>query len=1037
MLPPTLETCQVTQFTVNDLADNLEVTDTGVYDLWQLTNDGYPDPLASAANGGTNTVTLHDPKDKCEPAVDVAGLTEVPRAWCPPYADFLGGVYYAEAYVSDGNVTYVSDGTSLVIPIAEDTAFQFSADDQYGTGGDATAVSCTFHVHDDIPPEWTGCGTLDTSTYTKTLDLETSALLEDPSDPASSSWDWGDTSVQNVVKGLFNESLPMPQDNTNAAYMNHSAASELTQFLQTDTFLRSDGVDHFLYDSNSAYITVTDASLNTATCDITYTLVDNVAPVVECTSSTTITYSLLGCDSATWTSAGSDPLDPKKGCDHTIAYDVHEDVSLLPGFCTVFTFSNGCDAGSEVSAANLKSKTHAVSEPLTTSGYQTVVPPYIDDPSISSPTSTDQQRVRTLAQAIYDWSSNQPAEDCSTTITILDNVPPVALHGLEDNSVAYGGGATASDQCYSTMDDAADVQQNGEEGLHRIRLLEGTSALDLPYAVLPAPWARDAAHLSVEVTREQDNAATATTTETGASAQIQLDHSLRDDLGVGTYNFTYRYFDSSANERSCHWQVRVYAPYEEPNATVFTVQYYANQGGSGSRRRRAVLSGGDPPHALRTLLQAPPAFPASGSSLTLQYVISATYPYVPKDAGTISTNTSGTDGDYGGIEVVTSENCGENGVVRSYSDPEDGGSWGDDTGVCFKTYQISKSGIDCDLLSETVTIQHALECVPAATDHHYHYDPQTSLKSADCVDEDSDQVVTIAIAAQDFCYAEITTVALQVDLYLGSESWAQAIMAYDSGGTGSYWSADLAGQTQLVNQEASDPDTMKVCAIALLRVPGQEVGSVQFDSVQFTSVTYNTTTHTPGNTSTLPPNTYTNMIGFCEEVTIPPLAFNEDATHDEILSVTVEGTVDYNLNGVSRRRSILYEENADFQVSEVYSFTATRGADDDPFFTPNTDAASDGSKPAASWALPVGLALLFLLCLCAGCTFMGYKSCLWAKDVVLQNGNLKSVPLPELPGPSSETELARLHPEENPPALSLSTLGARAEVYTDENETPW
>ena len=186
-----------------------------------------------------------------------------------------------------------------------------------------------------------------------------------------------------------------------------------------------------------------------------------------------------------------------------------------------------------------------------------------------------------------------------------------------------------------------------------------------------------------------------------------------------------------------------------------------------------------------------------------------------------------------------------------------------------------------------------------------------------------------------------------------------------------------------------------------------------------------------------PSSHYTNIIGFCASVALPDITEPNNGPYTKDVSVSIAGTVDYNINGVSRRRSILYEENADFQVSEVYSFTATRGADDDPFFTPNTGAASDGSKPAASWALPVGLALLFLLCLCAGCTFMGYKSCLWAKDVVLQNGNLKSVPLPELPGPSSETELARLHPEENPPALSLSALGARAEVYTDENETPW
>lgn len=505
---------------------------------------------------------------------------------------------------------------------------------------------------------------------------------------------------------------------------------------------------------------------------------------------------------------------------------------------------------------------------------------------------------------------------------------------------------------------------------------------------------------------------------------------MREDLEPGNYTFEYVYTDRTGNSASCYWQVRVYAPYEDPDATVFTVLYYIedDNGGGGTRlRRRAVLAGADtgdtppsfaeqqPQHALRQLLQQAVTPDPRSQGLTLRYVVSATYPWVPIDIPTFfSTNGTGFDADSTGtvgVTFVDSLNC--DAANRTYVDPEASGGavtdWKANEGVCFKTYEVTKADVDCSLAEETITIKHDMECSPAATDHHHHDIADSALSATaqtGCTDYNKPKQVTVVVAAQDFCQLDITTVETTATLYLGSEGWMDAILG--GGSTqlndviGTYYGGhhpnEIAGEDTIVITGSSDSEVLAVCGVLVVQVDSPEQGSVQFDDLQLSSISYNgTSVQNPTGDSEHRNPAYTNLVGFCNNHSLPALASNVGDNGQYGISVTVEGAVDYSIDGLGSsrrriqggRRAVLYDESADFQVSEVYSFTATRGADDDPFFTPNTEGTTEsgqgsGQGSELAWALPLGIGLLFLLCLCTGCSFMGYKTCVWAKDFALQ-----------------------------------------------------
>lgn len=1022
---PVLDACQVTTFTVNDSEEYIDDEQVTLHSLWDLTTEGYPN-VGVALGDGKDTVTLPDPQTHCEPAED----NELD--WCPTYTDALGGTYNTTLgiYIQDGNVTYIVSGPAgRVIPIQEATTFTFSADDRYGTGDDADDLDCTFTVEDDVVPGWIHCGSdpVDSSTsssYSLSLTLQSSNLTSSGK-PEDSSWSWTDTSVRGVVKGLFDVDLPMPQDNTNGDYMDDSAGeSQLTNLLTSTYFLQGSGVGaEFVTHEPSGTVTVTDKGSNTATCSVTYTLDDNVLPTVECTSALTPTYYLSNCSTSVSFNLTS---SPKTGCDHTIQYTVNEDIALA-ALCTEYDQNtSSCTTGTEKDISNeLKTNTKTytgITEPL-----YNVVPPYIEN---ISPTSTSNSVTEQRNQTIEDWDSNSAIEVCETTIEIRDNVAPVPLHAHETN----GAGYSDFDTCHEDAETAAGANQRG------IRLLQNQTSLTLPWALLPVPWARDAAHVTATISRTSSDGTTDPSDEVvnDSENEVYSDHGLRENLEAGTYNFTYTYTDSSGNESPCHWQIRVYSSYADPQADVFTVLYYADQG--TNTRRRAILASPESSHQLaplRQLLQTTPTFDTGAStSLTLQYVVTSTYPYRAKDSG-VSVGTNDTTTYETSVTFVDARNCGDD---RSYSNADEGGDWYDQSGVCFKTYEISKTGINCDYAAETITITHELECAPnPESDYHYSvhnngYDEQTSTAANECVEEDTGRTVTVEVLAQDFCYQAVSTVTTSATLYFGDYEWATGIMNTAQGSKGSkgtYWSETVDESLSILNyQEADDNVTVTLCGIVHITVPDQEEGSVQIDSLDLTSVTsadfsswglLSTTVH------------YTNIIGFCANVALPDITAAVGPYTSQV-TVNIEGTVDYNIQGVQRRRSILYEENAEFQVSEVYSFTATRGADDDPFFTPNTGAVTE-SKSAASWAVPVGIAAFFVLCVCAGCSFMGYRSCLWAKEIVQSNTHdaQKSLTLPELPGPSA-SELQHLKGDAAQESISMSTLGRRAEVYSD---TPW
>ena len=834
----------------------------------------------------SNEITLLDPATYCLPT-GFAGDTPPEAAWCPSYMDVYGGWFLG------GNPTVVSP---LVLQIAFNNTLTYVADD---SKSNTATLTCTdIAVLDDLVPIILHCND-DSGEFPQSNsfpEFHSLDWISDPASPENSVWNWADSSLDRLYSITSSIQKPEFTDNTEAPLIS------INEVLFSNTFFT--GTNNFgSYADVDGEVSITDSFPNTDTCTISASIIDNVPPVVRSCSLNNRQLFLSNCTS----DEDGTTYDPVRSCYYNLTYEVAEDMALS-SLCSVFERDSGTNcAGTEVAT----DRYGPGAWPVTEVGAA-LVPPYLEVQGGLDSVSMARD------QTITDWQGiNEPDEFCdSADVIITDDVAPVII----------GLGQT----CFS---DPTGITAPGT-----IRLLQTETETVIPESLAPAPRAVDADiydfHVNVTITNLTSSFVLP------ESYSLQYDGFIPDpydgegfvdgyvteavSLPVGVYQFEYLFRDSHSQTSVCYAKVEVLPAFEalasETQTSLFLIQEAFAGGGGGS------------------------GIDSTAMELSLQYVYATSYPFVSDNSSALITATSPPSN----IDYDPLSNLPEGDLYCAPGRAEAGPEVSSHTeaeGFCFRTYEITGDFTNCSAVDQTISITHPVLCSPTAG-KTYHYDstgssPFDYTLSNECLDDQEDQNIEVDMYSQSFCQTQIGSVALDGVLAVGDNTWMSARLDATTEGTDHDDYYDLSGASlepfagDFVVQGSAPEETIELCLVFLVETDaGVSPGSVQFASVDVdevhvswsnesgvdpADVTLTSTDWTEHSTSQADPNERTNMIGICFQQPRPAELAVNGTNSEDLLTLTVSGSVVYNVPDPSgRRRRRRRQASASFPLKHLF-----------------------------------------------------------------------------------------------------------------------
>ena len=396
-------------------------------------------------------------------------------------------------------------------------------------------------------------------------------------------------------------------------------------------------------------------------------------------------------------------------------------------------------------------------------------------------------------------------------------------------------------------------------------------------------------------------------------------------LPVGLYQFEYHFRDSHVQTSTCYAKVEVLPAFEplaaQTQTSLFLIQEAFAGGGGGS------------------------GLDSTDMELSLQYVYATSYPFVSDPNNSVITATSPlTNLNYDPLGYLSGGdlNCESS---RTEAGPE-AASHTEAAGYCFRTYEITGDFTNCSAVDQTVSIAHPILCSPT-TGKTYHYtssggsSPLDYTLSTACLDDQEDQNIAVNMYGQSFCQTQIGSVALDGILAVGDNSWMSARLdATSAEGTDydDYYDLATASLSPFTGEfvvQGSEPDeTIQLCLVFMVQTDdGVSPGSVQFESVDVdevhvswsnesgvdpAEVTLTSTDWTNHSTSQADPNERTNMIGICFQQPRPAELAVNGTNSEDLLTLTVSGSVVYDVPDPSGRRRRRRQASASFPLKHLF-----------------------------------------------------------------------------------------------------------------------